>query len=496
VTNLTNDQILDNLDFTVVNPATGIVLSATSNPIIAPIGPGQTSTDQCIGVYDFPPGPYPKQVDFIFSATGYHQSDSSSYCCHDRLDTLSIELPDCTNCIDVVDYDIYCDSLGDYYLDFCVENNSTPSFVADELDIAKLSSTPPWLGLSQYVWDNTHSLDFPLMSGESFCETVQIIGSPLANGDMIELEFRFNNIAQDSCCAEREVLNLTLECCDYVPDLPHCNDCVDRVEVIEYQGEKYVIYWADSLCSDALTIVYNYCDGTEFCREGGLLGETVCSDLMPNLFDNYIFDELLWSKDTDCTDTCCLDSCEFFDRVNAPVLTNAPDLGSCTMDLTTLTLNDCDQVSIDWGDGIVEGPFPAGNVAVSHTYSPGTYEAIMYVQEIGADGNACWEGVSRFEVQTGCTGKQPVEEVSVFRNYPNPFTEQTMIEFTLTKDAAVTLLVYDSTGRKIAMLLDTDPITTGRHEVTFDGKNHPPGAYYYTIRAGDFFGTQKMVLVK
>jgi len=195
------------------------------------------------------------------------------------------------------------------------------------------------------------------------------------------------------------VLNLTLECCDYVPDLPHCNDCVDRVEVIEYQGEKYVIYWADSLCSDALTIVYNYCDGTEFCREGGLLGET---------------------------------------------------------------LNDCDQVSIDWGDGIVEGPFPAGNVAVSHTYSPGTYEAIMYVQEIGADGNACWEGVSRFEVQTGCTGKQPVEEVSVFRNYPNPFTEQTMIE----------------------------------HEVTFDGKNHPPGAYYYTIRAGDFFGTQKMVLVK
>ena len=196
--------------------------------------------------------------------------------------------------------------------------------------------------------------------------------------------------------------------------------------------------------------------------------------------------------------TCCADPCTFFDRVNAPVLTNAPDLGDCTIYLTTVALDSCDQVSIDWGDGNVDGPFPPGNVALSHTYAtPGTYEVVMFVEEIGADGNACWEGVSRFEVDATCPiPKQKPQQIVVFQSYPNPFTEQTTITFTLTKDAPVTLLVYDSMGREIAALLDTELMTTGTHEMTFDGTDYPSGVYYYTIQAGDFFGTQKMILTR
>jgi len=84
----------------------------------------------------------------------------------------------------------------------------------------------------------------------------------------------------------------------------------------------------------------------------------------------------------------------------------------------------------------------------------------------------------------------------VFNNYPNPFTGQTTIEFTLTKDALVTLLVFDSLGRKIATLLETAPTKMGTHQVTFNGADYSSGVYYYTIQAGDFFGTQKMTLIK
>jgi len=100
----------------------------------------------------------------------------------------------------------------------------------------------------------------------------------------------------------------------------------------------------------------------------------------------------------------------------------------------------------------------------------------------------------------GCedTGnKVEVEQATVsLRNYPNPFTGQTNIEFVLSKDSPVTLFVSDMTGRKVAMLLDNEVKTEGTHLLTFDGSNYPAGMYYYTIRAGEYLGTQKMILVK
>ncbi len=94
VSNMTPDKVLDMLDFTVVSP-TGIILSATSNPIVPPIPPMTSSVDQCIEITDWNNGPFPKTVDFIFGAHGFCPIDSSEFCCHDQKDTLSIELPNC-----------------------------------------------------------------------------------------------------------------------------------------------------------------------------------------------------------------------------------------------------------------------------------------------------------------------------------------------------------------------------------------------------------------
>jgi len=87
------------------------------------------------------------------------------------------------------------------------------------------------------------------------------------------------------------------------------------------------------------------------------------------------------------------------------------------------------------------------------------------------------------------TNNEPIS----LRNYPNPFTGQTTIEFKLTKDTPVTLFVSDVTGRQIAVLLNNDEKTEGTHSVIFDGNNYPAGMYYYT---GEYYGTQKMVLAK
>lgn len=83
-----------------------------------------------------------------------------------------------------------------------------------------------------------------------------------------------------------------------------------------------------------------------------------------------------------------------------------------------------------------------------------------------------------------------------FKNYPNPFTGHTTIEFTLLKDAPVTLLVSDVTGKQIAVLLDNEQKTQGTHLTAFDGSKYAAGMYYYTIQVGEYTGTQKMILIK
>jgi len=51
-------------------------------------------------------------------------------------------------------------------------------------------------------------------------------------------------------------------------------------------------------------------------------------------------------------------------------------------------------------------------------------------------------------------------------------------------------------GRQIAVLRNNESTPAGTHQVNFDGSNYTAGMYYYTIQAGDYMGTQKMILLQ
>lgn len=77
---------------------------------------------------------------------------------------------------------------------------------------------------------------------------------------------------------------------------PNCNNCINRVEHIAYNGNTYIVFWADDVnCSDAMTTVYN-CDGSIYCQKGGIAGINTCSTLPYN----YTIIETLWDNQTDC----------------------------------------------------------------------------------------------------------------------------------------------------------------------------------------------------
>ena len=89
---------------------------------------------------------------------------------------------------------------------------------------------------------------------------------------------------------------------------------------------------------------------------------------------------------------------------------------------------------------------------------------------------------------------------NLYNNYPNPFNPTTQIRYNLSEDAMVSITIYDIMGRSIRSLVNSKQ-TAGYRSIRWDGKNNlgdpvSAGMYIYTIQAGEFRQTKKMVLLK
>jgi len=96
-------------------------------------------------------------------------------------------------------------------------------------------------------------------------------------------------------------------------------------------------------------------------------------------------------------------------------------------------------------------------------------------------------------------GIQPISQIAaqfaLGQNYPNPFNPVTKIRFSIPKNEYVTLRLYDVAGRLVRTLIN-EKVSAGTHEYEFDASDLATGLYLYTITAGDFKDTKKMVLIK
>ena len=86
------------------------------------------------------------------------------------------------------------------------------------------------------------------------------------------------------------------------------------------------------------------------------------------------------------------------------------------------------------------------------------------------------------------------------QNYPNPFNPATTISYDLPEASVVSLSIYDLMGREIRTMINSEQIA-GFKNIQWNatdnlGKSVPAGMYIYTIQAGEFRQTRKMVLLK
>ena len=97
------------------------------------------------------------------------------------------------------------------------------------------------------------------------------------------------------------------------------------------------------------------------------------------------------------------------------------------------------------------------------------------------------------------------KKTALLPNYPNPFNPETWIPYQLSKPAEVTLTIYAVNGAKVRTLalgLMPAGIYQSRSRAAFwDGKNDvgesvASGIYFYTLTAGEFKSTRKMLIRK
>lgn len=83
----------------------------------------------------------------------------------------------------------------------------------------------------------------------------------------------------------------------------------------------------------------------------------------------------------------------------------------------------------------------------------------------------------------------------LYQNYPNPFNPSTTIRYDLPMASFVTLKIINVVGQEVETLVQGSK-SAGQYSVKLVTGDLPSGTYLYTLSAGSFTQTRKMIIVK
>ena len=143
----------------------------------------------------------------------------------------------------------------------------------------------------------------------------------------------------------------------------------------------------------------------------------------------------------------------------------------------------------EWlGDGSLDGTLRIDSFQLTHTEGA-TLSGTLYFDDLRV--------VKKITVPVSVRdAEQEVpERYMLSQNFPNPFNPVTQINFALPRRTHVRIDVFNILGEHIQTLVD-EVRNAGRYSVRFDAAKLPTGVYIYSMRAGSFHQTGKMILTK
>ena len=146
---------------------------------------------------------------------------------------------------------------------------------------------------------------------------------------------------------------------------------------------------------------------------------------------------------------------------------------------------------------------PAALVVGTADVDPATIAAWVVQAQLENDGSLAFkQGIENLQT---LLASLTYEKTALHRNYPNPFNPETWIPYQLSVPAEVALTIYDMNGgvvRHIALGYQAAGMYQNRSRAVYwDGRNQfgesvASGLYFYTLTAGDFTATRRMVILK
>ena len=139
----------------------------------------------------------------------------------------------------------------------------------------------------------------------------------------------------------------------------------------------------------------------------------------------------------------------------------------------------------------------------AHGLDSRTIEAWISLARIADDGSLAFRQAIA-NLQNLLASMIP-EKSALLPNYPNPFNPETWIPYQLATPSDVTLTIYDMHGgavRRLEMGHRAAGIYQHRNRALYwdgrngDGESVASGIYFYTLTAGDFTATRKMLIRK
>jgi hypothetical protein len=157
-------------------------------------------------------------------------------------------------------------------------------------------------------------------------------------------------------------------------------------------------------------------------------------------------------------------------------------------------------------------PLPGGDILMSNTspeyvtavsYHNDTYKtvgAVFQFAGLANNGGSHKDGVMAqilnfFGVSFTWTGVNETSALNMgVTTYPNPFNDQVTFKFNLLEKAAVSLEVFDLTGRMVYST-ESKVMNTGLQTLVWNVQNNLPGIYTYRLKAGKSVVTNKIVRI-
>jgi hypothetical protein len=101
----------------------------------------------------------------------------------------------------------------------------------------------------------------------------------------------------------------------------------------------------------------------------------------------------------------------------------------------------------------------------------------------------------KFTHPVGIAPNETTGEYPEFVNYPNPFSSETTLAFSLNNSTYVTLKIFNMQGKEVSMLVNRR-FDKGPNTITFNSGNLPTGIYQAVLQTPGSVLSRKILLIR